>query len=294
MKRLFPLLSLGIGLFLCGACKGTSGNTEDNSAFLADTVIVDRDQYVQFQTTAGNFTIKLYRGTPLHRHNMVRNARHGIYDGQLFFGVQRNYKIQAGDPKSKGAQAGVALGIDEVNDTIPGEIDPWHYWHKRGAVGQASLRQVEYSTSQQFYIITGARTSQKNLESYEQKIQKRWYKALKDSLTQPYAKEIIEYQKNKNKNKISVLNDKLNKETDAILAKRPVFHFSKEQIEHYSKEGGAPTLDGYYTVFGEVIEGMDVVEAINTSHIDINGRPTPDVKIIKAVVLEEAPGTPAQ
>lgn len=286
----FKLLTAGIVLALITSCSGKQAS-QQTSDFDADTVIVDADQYVKFETTAGDFTIKLYRGTPLHRHNMVRNARHGVYDGQLFFGVQRKYKIQAGDPKSKGAKAGVALGVDEINDTIKSEIDPWHYWHKRGAVGQASLRQVDYSTSQQFYIITGAKTNASSLEKYEEKIHKRWYKALKDSLTQPYANEIIEAREKGYKNKISVLNDKLNKETDAILAKRPYFHFSQEQIEHYTKEGGAPTLDGYYTVFGEVIEGMDIVEAISMSHIDKNGRPTPDVKIIKASVID-APQVP--
>lgn len=279
------LMCAALILSSIAACKGNSDatviETED-----ADTVIADCDQFVKFETTSGDFVIKLYRGTPLHRHNMVRQVRKGVYDGQLFFGVEKKYKIQAGDPKSKGAKPGVALGVDEINDTIPGEINPWLYYHKRGAVGQASLRQVEYSTSQQFYIITGAKTNASSLPNLEEKIQKKWRKALKDSLTQPYAKDILEYREKGYKNKISVLNDKLNKETDEILKGRRPFHFSKEQIEEYTTVGGAPTLDGYYTVFGEVVEGMDIVEAIASSHVDRNSRPVPDVKIIKATVIE--------
>ena len=291
-KYLWRLSAMAF-LVLVLSCKGGAGNGPAAEVDDADTIIADCDQYVRFETTMGNFVIKLYRGTPLHRHNMVRQVRKGVYDDQLFFGVEKKYKIQAGDPKSKTAKAGVALGVDEENDTIKGEINPWLYYHKRGAVGQASLRQVDYSTSQQFYIITGTKVNASSLNGMEKKIQKKWYKALKDSLTQPYAKEIIEYQNKGYKNKISVLNDKLNKETEAILKTRKTFHFSDAQIKEYTTTGGAPSLDGYYTVFGEVIEGMEVVEAIAASHTDRNGRPVPDVRIVRATVVD-SPETPSE
>ena len=283
--KLFGLfVAMALTVVLIPSCKGGNGaavEVED-----ADTIIADCDQYVRFETTMGDFVVKLYRGTPLHRHNMVRQVRKGVYDGQLFFGIERKYKIQAGDPKSKNAQPGVALGVDEVNDTIPGEINPWKYYHKRGAVGQASLRQVNYSTSQQFYIITGAKASASSFEGLEKKIQKKWFSVLRDSLAQPYAKELMEYKEKGYKNKSSVLRDKLTKEAEAIMKERPEFHFSKEQIKEYTTVGGTPSLDGYYTVFGEVIEGMDVIDAISMSHVDKNSRPVPDVKIIRAVLIE--------
>lgn len=284
-KYLFGLI-LFAAVALMPSCNNGGGKAADAEAEDADTIIADCDQYVKFETTAGNFVIKLYQGTPLHRHNMVRQVRKGVYDGQLFFGVEKKYKIQAGDPKSKDAKPGVALGVDEVNDTIPGEINPWKYYHKRGAVGQASLRQVNYSTSQQFYIITGAKTNASSFANLEKKIQKKWFNVLRDSLAQPYAKEFQEYQQKGYKNKTSVLIDKLTKQAEAITKERPVFHFSDAQIKQYTTEGGAPTLDGYYTVFGEVIEGMDVVDAIEASHVDRNSRPVPDVRIIKASLIE--------
>lgn len=259
----------------------------------ADTIIADCDQYVRFETTMGSFVIKLYQGTPLHRHNMVRQVRKGVYDGQLFFGVERKYKVQAGDPNSRGAQPGVALGINDENDTIPGEINPWKYYHKRGAVGQASQRQVNFSTSQQFYIITGAKTNASSLPGLETKIHKKWYNVLRDSIAQPYAAKFMEYKQKGYKNKTSVLIDKLSKQADSITLTRPVFHFSQEQIEEYTKVGGAPNLDGYYTVFGEVIEGMNVIDSISMSHVDKNSRPVPDVKIIKATLIEW-PESPAE
>lgn len=287
---IYVALALVVAAFFsCNEKKTTPAADIDDS----DTIIADCDQYVRFQTSMGDFVVKLYQGTPLHRHNMVRNVRRGVYDGQLFFGVDRKFKIQAGDPKSRGAAPGVALGIEEESDTIPGEIYPSRYYHKRGAVGQASVRQINYSTSQQFYIITGTKASASTLSDYEEKIEKKWLKALKDSLTQSYAKDIIEYRKNGNKNKISVLNDKLNKEAEAIMKTRKPFRYSKEQIREYATTGGAPSLDGYYTVFGEVVEGMNVVDSISRSHIDKNGRPVPDVRIVKATLVDWQE-TPAQ
>ncbi len=296
MKRFFTGISLFMLLALIAGCQGKS-NQSVTEEIDADTIIVDDDQYVLFETTKGNFIVKLYRETPLHRHNMVKQVRKGIYDGQLFFGVQKNYKVQAGDPKSRGAKPGTVIGIDEENDTIMSEIQPTKFYHKRGAVGQASLKQFSFSTSQQFYIITGTKSNDKTLANQEEKINKRYYKAVKDSLTQPYAKEILEYREKKYTNKISVLNDKLNKETDKIMATRPVFKYSSEQINTYKTIGGAPTLDGFYTVFGEVIEGIEVVEAITQLHTDKNYRPSPDVKIIKATLIDNPQATnpaPAQ
>lgn len=275
-------------LFLT-CCKGKPGASPEMSAFEADTIIADCDQYVRFETTAGNFTIKLYRETPLHRHNMVRNARHGIYDGQLFFGIQKGYKIQCGDVNSKNAQPGQQLGINEKEDTIASEILPTRFYHKRGAVGQASVTQFDYSTSQQFYIVTGRKAKVANLTDQEKTINKRYRKVVKDSLTRPHSKEILEWQKYKENKKISKLNEQLNKETDAIMATRTQFMYSQEQVDQYLYDGGVPSLDGLYTVFGEVIEGLEVIEAISNMHVDRNYRPEPDVRITHAGVLDSTP-----
>lgn len=272
-------------------------NCKDNSAAApaeevdGDTIIIDADQYVRFETTMGNFTLKLYREAPLHRHSMVRQARKGIYDGQLFFGVQKGYKIQCGDPYSKNAKPGEEVGVKDEPDTIKSEINPFLMYHKRGAVGQASLRQFEFSTSRQFYIVTGTKSNRSALDKQETVINKRYRQAVKDSLTQFRAEEIIRYRNQKNNQKISSINNALNRQTDAIMASRKEFRYSPEQIDVYTKIGGTPSLDGLYTVFGEVCEGLDVVEAINGVHIDKNYRPQQDVRIIKAYVLDEAPGT---
>lgn len=291
MKRYLIGIPLVIALLFATNCKNNS-TTASVEEVDGDTIILDADQYVRFETTKGNFTIKLYRETPLHRHNMVRLARKGFYDDQLFFGIQKGYKIQCGDVKSKNAKPGQEIGIDDDSEEnrIESEINPWKFYHKRGAVGQASTKQFNYSTSQQFYIITGKKVNSSNLPAQEKVINKRYRQAVKDSLTQPYAKDILTWQKYDEKKKISKLNDQLNDQADAIMKTRRQFTYSQEQIKEYTTVGGAHSLDGLYTVFGEISEGMDVVEAISQlPATGKNGRPNPDVKIIRAYVIEENP-----
>ena len=291
MKKYLIGIPFVMALLFATNCKnnGAAAPVEEVDG---DTIILDADQYVRFETTKGNFTIKLYRETPLHRHNMVRLARKGYYDDQLFFGIQKNYKIQCGDVKSKNAKPGQEIGIDDDTEEnrIESEINPWKFYHKRGAVGQASTKQFNYSTSQQFYIITGKKVNSSTLPAQEKVINKRYRQAVKDSLTQPYAKDILTWQKYDEKKKISKLNDQLNDQADAIMKTRRQFTYSQEQIKEYTTVGGAHTLDGLYTVFGEITEGMDVVEAISQlPATGKNGRPNPDVKIIRAYVIEENP-----
>ena len=287
MKRYLVGIPFVLALLFATNCKNNNAAAPVEEVD-ADTIILDADQYVRFETTQGNFTIKLYRETPLHRHNMVRQARKGFYDNQLFFGVQKGYKIQAGDVKSKNAKPGQEIGVDEENDTIMSEINPWKFYHKRGAVGQASTVQFKYSTSQQFYIITGSKVKTNTLTSQENKINKRYRQVVKDSLTQFHAKELREWKKFGENKKISKLNDQLNKQTDEIMKTRKSFSYSKQQTKEYADIGGAPILDGMYTVFGEICDGMDVVDAISQlPAIRKNGRPDPDVKIIRAYVLND-------
>jgi cyclophilin family peptidyl-prolyl cis-trans isomerase len=70
----------------------------------------------------------------------------------------------------------------------------------------------------------------------------------------------------------------LKEEVLAEAAKLPSLKFSEEQRKAYTTVGGYPSLDNNYTVFGEVIEGMGVVDAIAKQPTDKFDRPQKDIK----------------
>ena len=138
-----------------------------------DTVIVDADQYLLMETSEGNLTLKLYRETPLHRHNFVKLARKGYYDNQQFYRIQNNFTVQAGDPKSKGATRETPLGENDLDYFVPEEIQPNKFIHKRGALAMASYYQMEKSSGGHFYFVTGFKYSDTQLFNGENKYNKK-------------------------------------------------------------------------------------------------------------------------
>ena len=65
-----------------------------------------------------------------------------------------------------------------------------------------------------------------------------------------------------------------------------------EMIKVYKSVGGTPHLDGQYTVFGEVTEGLDVVERIQKADTDDFDRPFEDIRILRATVTKDIPKAP--
>ena len=280
-----------MSILLFTACKNVSKETVAEPID-TDTVIVDADQYLLMETSEGNITFKLYRETPLHRHNFVKLARKGYYDNQQFYRLQNNFTIQAGDPKSKGATRDVPLGENDLDYTIPEEIQPDKFYHKRGALAMASYYRMEKSSGGHFYIVTGFKYSDTKLFNAEDAYNKKLRKQVFDSITQKpvYAEQLKEYSKDTKRYmpKIREIKKQITAETDKVMATRQQFHYTAEQKKQYKTVGGAADLDGYYTVFGEVIEGMDVVTKIEKRAVDAKLRPL-EPAIIKKVREISAP-----
>ncbi len=281
MKKIALLLTATL---LLGACQNMKKETTPIEPEDTDTVIVDADQYLLMETSEGNITFKLYRETPLHRHNFVKLARKGYYDNQQFYRIQNNFTVQAGDPKSKGASRNVPLGENDLDYSIPEEIQPEKFYHKRGALAMASYYQMEKSSGGHFYIVTGFKYSDTKLFNAENKYNKKLREEVFDSITNssPYVEQLRVYTKDTKRYmpKIREIKKKIVADTDKVMATRKQFHYTKEQKKQYTTVGGAADLDGYYTVFGEVIEGMDVVTKIEKRAVDAKLRP------IEAVVIK--------
>ena len=249
----------------------------------------DKQVKVLLETTRGDVVISLSNMTPGHRDNFVKNVKAGAYDGVLFHRVIKDFMIQTGDPTSKNAASDAVLGANDFGEEIPGEFILPELFHKKGAVAAArtgdAVNPEKKSSGSQFYIVTGKVYNDSELVAMEKSLQNQQKQALFQSLAKAHKEEIMNLRRARNTVGLQELQDRLISETEDSL-KGKLFKFTPEQREAYTTVGGTPFLDGGYSVFGEVVSGMDVVEAIQSVETGRSDRPVEDVKIIKASLAE--------
>lgn len=241
---------------------------------------------VELKTTMGDIIVKLYNDTPLHRDNFVKLVKEGFYDGVLFHRVIDSFMIQTGDPSSKEAAKGQMLGSGDPGYTIEAEIDYPKHYNKYGALAAArtgdQVNPERRSSGSQFYIVTGRKMSEQQFENmmmrqHQEELQKTFQKLAMEK------RDTIEaLQKNRDEVALESLRQELIKKTEETVGNQVL----PENIKtDYTTIGGAPHLDGAYTVFGEVVEGMDIVEKIQKVETDSHDRPLEDIKVISAKLL---------
>ena len=262
------------------------------SAFSQTTV--QKGVKIELKTTAGDIILNLYDETPLHKANFIKLVNEKYYDGQLFHRVIKDFMVQTGDPNSKTAKKGQSLGDGGPAYTINAEIKETLY-HKKGALSAArtgdEINPQKKSSGSQFYIVQGKKYSSAELDQIEQQLRIGPY--------MPYIREYLG--KPENSAKLSEVKAKqqigdqegVNKLLNEIITKlKPKhpeikdFKFSQAQRKTYQTIGGTPFLDMNYTVFGEVVKGMEVVDKIANVKTDKSDRPIEDVKIISMKIVK--------
>ena len=242
---------------------------------------------VKLETTMGNITVALYNETPKHRDNFIKLVKEGVYDSTLFHRVIKQFMIQAGDPDSKNASDTAMLGSGDVGYTIPAEFNP-KFFHKKGVLAAArqgdDVNPEKASSGCQFYIVTGRKFTEPQLLGMENKINEQREEALFDSLARQHMKEIYKMRKAGDNAGLLELQDTLEAQARELADKEEKFRFTPEQIKAYSTIGGAPHLDGSYTVFGDVTEGMEVVDNIEIAKTNRADRPIENIRILKASI----------
>ena len=243
---------------------------------------------VLISTSYGDITVRLYDDTPIHRDNFLKLAREGFYDGTLFHRVIRNFMIQGGDPDSKNAAPGEHLGAGDVAYTLPAEfVYPTHF-HKRGVLSAArqgdQVNPERRSSGCQFYIVWGDVYTPQQLEQFEGRMKQQRGQQIFDELAQQHLDSIRAMYGRNDQAGLTRLQQQLTEETNARLAKEPSVGFTEEQKDAYTTVGGTPHLDGQYTVFGEVVSGLDVVQQIQLVDTDSSDRPRQDIKMTVKVL----------
>ncbi len=293
MKRIFFAFSI---LALLLSCTGETATQEKKSTTgfeIKDlnTASPDCDQYVLMSTSHGDVKIKLYRETPLHRKNFINLVMNGYYDGQIFYRVVPGSMIQAGDYTSIKNPTKRDIGVNDVEHTIPSEIDPSKRTHKRGALAAASYNRGEYSSGSHFYIVSNKKVKESEVDAAEKTYTKELVNIKFRELQKPHSKELTKLRAlgetdNRKKEEFNALVNELLAQARKEL-KGKDFHYSKAQRAAFLKEGGMPALDPHYTVFGEVVEGMEVVDAISWVSV-YEGRPRENVFIKKITIIDGA------
>ncbi|HEV7348899.1 peptidylprolyl isomerase [Telluribacter sp.] len=193
-----------------------------------------KDYLVTITTDLGTMRLILHDQTPQHKANFIKLAKEGFYDGLLFHRIIEDFMIQGGDPNSRKAEAGAALGSGDVGYTIPAEFRP-ELFHRKGALAAARDNNPQKASSGcQFYIVDGRTWSETDL-----------------------ARQM------------------------GRAARQP----TPEQQQVYKTVGGTPHLDGAYTVFGQVIDGLPLIDTLADQPRDARDRPEANMTMKVSVEL---------
>ncbi|MDD3161318.1 MAG: peptidylprolyl isomerase [Bacteroidales bacterium] len=241
------------------------------------------------ETDLGNMKAMLYDDTPLHRDNIIKLVKKGYYDGQLFHRVIKDFMIQTGDPQSKDAKEGARLGDGGPGYTIPAEIVFPTHFHKKGALCAArqgdDVNPKKSSSGSQFYIVSGTMQNDYTLDVLVMTRMKQKHEEVFGQYVRANKDQFVKLSVANDTTAIKALQDSLINLTEKELDKYP-FEITPEQKQAYCSVGGSPHLDGNYTVFGEIMEGLDVVDKIQQAETSEFDRPVKDIRIIKISILK--------
>lgn len=275
MKRIFICLMLAL-----------AGVTMANASS-AEKPADNQKTYVTVHTNQGDFTLMLYDDTPVHRDNFIRLCKDGTYEGVLFHRVIKDFLIQGGDPQSKERIPGKGYGDGDGGYVVYNEILPDHFC-KKGALIDAKLgddvNPTRMSAGTQFCVVQGKTFTDEQLDATETRMNE-WHKN--------HLYHLARYElmlENPELSKIEngdLLNAKARERAEKQYVEQGKVIISPERREVYKTIGGTPHLDGTVTIFGELVEGQDIVEKITLMKTDEMDRPLSDVVILSTEVFKK-------
>lgn len=289
---LIPVATAMLAMACAGKAESNGNQTETKQETAMTQQTPDTaDVRIGVKTTLGSFTVLLYGDTPKHRDNFVKLVNEGYYDSTLFHRVIKDFMVQAGDPDSKNAVPGQHLGAGGPDYKIDAEIVYPRHFHKRGALAAArqgdQVNPMKKSSGSQFYIVTGTKIAPNQIAGLEARMKNSAMQNVFNNLAMQHRDEIIDMQKRGDRAGLQALQDSLIAETEKTVAGMETPALTPEMREAYTTVGGAPHLDGEYTVFGEVIDGMDTIDRIEKAQTDSSDRPKEDIRILSMHVIED-------
>ncbi|MDX8338443.1 peptidylprolyl isomerase [Draconibacterium sp. IB214405] len=297
--RKLVLLFVGCIMLFCTSCDSEIEKGVRKS---------DLSKDVQLVTDFGTIVLRLSDETPIHRNNFIKLVNQGAYDSVSFHRVIENFLIQTGDMATKPAAQKSENNSEELSYMIDAEFRP-DLLHKRGALNAARMGDDQNpqraSDGTQFTIIRGRVYTDSTLAiaekringwlAYNNVINKPENKTELEKLKQLYGKMEALYEKENAADSllmsaiqadIKPIKARFDSLTEIELITMQPYRFPEEHREIYKTEGGAAHLDQNYTVFGEVVTGMNVVDSIARVETDSADKPIDDVRILSATMIE--------
>lgn len=239
---------------------------------------------IVIETNFGTMKAILYDDTPNHSSHFVKLVKQGYFDGTLFHRVLKEFMIQGGAQDSKNAPAGAQIGGGRTDmDILPEFHD--HHFHKKGALASPRRGDEENpqkkSDASQFFVVHGKVLTEGRIDTLERAVNVPIKNKLIKEHYSPYREQLDELKSN-DPSAFNALLDSVLNVVDSLYEIAPgKFTFPEDRREAYSTIGGSRHLDGEYTVFGEVFEGLDVIDKIAHLEVDPYERPHTDAKIIR-------------
>ncbi|MBO6794601.1 MAG: peptidylprolyl isomerase [Balneolaceae bacterium] len=274
------LLLLAVTVFLFVSC-----SSEEDPAQKDDIAIIT--------TEFGDMHVLLYDQTPIHKENFLKLANEGFYDSTKFHRVIQGFMIQGGDPNSKDDNP-ADDGQGGPGYTLEAEFDN-QLVHKKGAIAAARLGDQQNpqrrSSGSQFYIVHGRQVQSMELDQMlAQRNELARQDMIREYVQAPEQEELLNQLR-------TYMQSNLVDSVEATIAKiEPIATegyvpttYSPAQRDMYNELGGVPFLDGNYTVFGEVILGLNIVDSIAVQTTGQADRPLEDIPMtVRVETMDKA------
>ena len=288
--RLMSLVKLSIIAIL--AYTGFSCTSADSSVDQTEMIPLfptenRTEEVAVISTKYGEMIVRLYDATPEHKANFLKLAKEGFYDSTTFHRIIEGFMVQGGDPNSKDDNLRND-GQGGPGYTLPAEIVRG-YIHKKGALAAARMGNDTNpdmrSSGSQFYIVHGRQRTERDVDQLlaqaNNNIEQGLISTYVGSPENTEVKQRIDQ---------AIMDGNTGIVSEIITEIKPLatkyfepLVYTPKQREVYMTQGGVPYLDGSYTVFGEVIQGLAVVDSIVQAKKNYADRPVEDIPMIVRV-----------
>tara|TARA_B110000014_G_scaffold125079_1_gene86007 strand:+ start:360 stop:1127 length:768 start_codon:yes stop_codon:yes gene_type:complete len=231
---------------------------------------MNKDVLITISTPYGEMKAILYDETPLHKKNFIELSESGKFDSTIFHRVIENFMIQGGDVN--------LVSENEIDYTIPAEFND-NLFHRKGEIAAArmgdNVNPDKESSGCQFYIVHGKVYKEEELTLDINALYGGVRRLLQEEEYSDMRQKFIDAQNDPEETqKLAISLSEICEEKYGMQIRKTI---SDEVLKAYTTVGGVPHLDGAYTVFGRIVEGLDVIDKIASVKTGSADKPVEDI-----------------